>query len=175
MLISAREYEESLRQYRPKVFVDGRRVESVVDEPAFRPGVNAIGLTYDYALRSEYAPIMTAIQGSSGKLVNRLLHINTSSGDLLNKLEAVRLVCQETGCAQRYLTHDALNAIHQVSARLDDAKGTTEHREKFAAYLHDVQDRDLTLFTVRWLRVTSLKCWWSQKAAAVMLRPGSQR
>lgn len=145
MLMSARDYEESLRQYRPKVYVDGRSVNSVVDEPAFRPGVNAVGLTYDYALRSEYAPIMTATQGSTGLVVNRLLHINTSSGDLLNKLEAVRLVCQETGCAQRYLTHDALNAIHQVSARIDDAKGTTEHREKFAAYLHDVQARDLTL------------------------------
>lgn len=145
MLMSAKEYEESLRQYKPKVFVDGCKVESVVDEPAFRPGVNAVGLTYDYALRPEYAPIMTATQNSTGKTVNRLLHINTSSGDLLNKLEAVRLVCQETGCAQRYLTHDALNAIHQVSARIDDAKGSTEHREKFAAYLHDVQARDLTL------------------------------
>lgn len=145
MMMSAQGYEASLRQYRPKVFVDGRLIESVADEPALRPGINAVGLTYDYALRPEYAPIMTATQGSSGKRVNRLLHINTSSADLLNKLEAVRLVCQETGCAQRYLTHDALNAIHQVSARLDDAKGTTVHRDRFANYLHDVQDRDLTL------------------------------
>jgi 4-hydroxybutyryl-CoA dehydratase/vinylacetyl-CoA-Delta-isomerase len=145
MLMSSSDYKESLRQYRPKIFVDGRRVVSVADEPAFQPGINAVGLTYDYALRAEYAPIMTATQHSSGKVVNRLLHINTSSGDLLNKLEAVRLVCQETGCAQRYLTHDALNAIHQVSARLDDAKGTTEHLDRFTAYLHDVQDRDLTL------------------------------
>ncbi len=67
----------------------------------------------------------------------------------MNKLEAVRLVCQETGCAQRYLTHDALNTIHQVSARIDDAKGTSEHREKFAAYLHDVQKRALTLGSAR--------------------------
>jgi hypothetical protein len=37
-----------------------------------------------------------------------MLHIDMSSGDLLNKLEAVRLLCQETGCAQRYLAHDAL-------------------------------------------------------------------
>jgi len=78
-------------------------------------------------------------------MVNRLTHINTSSGDLLNKLEAVRLVCQETGCAQRYLTHDALNAIGQVSARLDDAKGSTEHSARFVDYLHRVQDQDLTL------------------------------
>jgi 4-hydroxybutyryl-CoA dehydratase/vinylacetyl-CoA-Delta-isomerase len=145
MLMSSRDYQESLRRYRPKVFVDGRLVESVADEPSLRPGINAVGLTYDYALRPEYQPLMTAVQASTGKVVNRLLHINASSGDLLNKLEAVRLVCQETGCAQRYLTHDALNAIHQVSARIDDAKGSTEHRDRFAAYLHDVQDRDLTL------------------------------
>ncbi|MGI9135285.1 MAG: 4-hydroxyphenylacetate 3-hydroxylase N-terminal domain-containing protein [Rhodoferax sp.] len=145
MLMSAREYEESLRGLRPSVYVDGRRVDSVVDAPALRPGINAVGLSYDHALRPEYAPVMTAIQGSSGKRVNRLLHINTSSGDLLNKLEAVRLVCQETGCAQRYLAHDALNAIHQVAARIDDATGSNEHRARFAAYLHEVQERDLAL------------------------------
>jgi 4-hydroxybutyryl-CoA dehydratase / vinylacetyl-CoA-Delta-isomerase len=77
--------------------------------------------------------------------VNRLTHINTSSGDLLNKLEAVRLVCQETGCAQRYLTHDAMNAIGQVSARIDDAQGTNENTARFTDYLHRVQDQDLTL------------------------------
>ncbi|MEX0605533.1 MAG: 4-hydroxyphenylacetate 3-hydroxylase N-terminal domain-containing protein [Marinobacter sp.] len=145
MMMSAAEYRESLRQYNPTVYLDGRKVESVADEPGFEPGVNAVGLTYDYALREEFASVMTATQQSSGKTVNRLLHINTSSGDLLNKLEAVRLVCQETGCAQRYLTHDAVNAIHQVSARLDDARGTREHSERFTAYLHDIQDRDLTL------------------------------
>ena len=57
---------------------------------------------------------MTAVQHTSGKRVNRFSHIDTSPADLLNKLEAVRLVCQETGCAQRYLTHDAVNAIGQV-------------------------------------------------------------
>lgn len=74
-----------------------------------------------------------------------MLHVNESSGDLLNKLEAVRVLCQETGCAQRYLAHDALNGIFQAVAHIDDARGTTEHRERFAAYLADVQDRDLSL------------------------------
>src|SRR3546814_9923903 len=74
-----------------------------------------------------------------------MLHVNESSGDLLNKLEAVRVLCQETGCAQRYLAHDALNGIAQVSARIDDAKGTTEHRARFEASLARVQDEDLSL------------------------------
>ena len=144
-LMSGDDFRESLRRYKPRVFLDGHQVGSVVDERGFGPGINAIALTYDYALKARYAPIMTAVQHTSGKTVNRLSHINTSSGDLLNKLEAVRLVCQETGCAQRYLTHDALNAIGQVSARIDDARGTTENTARFLNYLHRVQDQDLTL------------------------------
>ena len=144
-LMSGQDFRESLRRYQPRVFVDGRRVNSVADERAFQPGINAVALTYDYALKPQYAPVMTAVQHTSGKRVNRLTHINTSSGDLLNKLEAVRLVCQETGCAQRYLTHDALNAIGQVSARIDDARGTSENTARFTDYLHRVQDQDLTL------------------------------
>lgn len=144
-LMSGAEYRESLRRYRPSVFVDGRRIDSVADEPALRPGVNAIALTYDYALHPDHQRLMTAVEHSSGRTVNRMSHIDRSSGDLLNKLEAVRLLCQETGCAQRYLTHDALNAIAQVSARIDDARGTTEHSDRFLNYLHRVQDEDLSL------------------------------
>lgn len=144
-LMSGEEYRESLRAYTPKVFVDGREVSSVVDEPAFRPGINALAFTYDYALRPELEPIALATQHFRNRVVSRMLHINESAGDLLNKLEAVRVLCQETGCAQRYLAHDALNGIHQVAAHIDDARGSTEHRERFAAYLADVQDRDLSI------------------------------
>jgi 4-hydroxybutyryl-CoA dehydratase/vinylacetyl-CoA-Delta-isomerase len=144
-LMSGDDYRESLRRLKPRVFVDGRRVESVVDDAMLQPGINAIALTYDYGLSPDHAAIMTAVQHTSGKRVNRMTHIDMSAGDLLNKLEAVRLVCQETGCAQRYLTHDALNAIGQVAARIDDAKGSREHTERFLGYLHRVQDQDLTL------------------------------
>lgn len=144
-LMSGADFRESLRRSSPTVFVDGRRVESVDDDPALQPGINAIALTYDYASKARYEPVMTTIQHTSGKRVNRLAHIGTSAGDLLNKLDAVRLVCQETGCAQRDLTHDALNAIAQVSSRIDDVRGTTEHSARFTEYLHRVQDQDLTL------------------------------
>lgn len=144
-LMSGDDYRESLRQYKPTVFVDGRQVESVADDPAFRPGVNALAYTYDYALKPELQPVALATQHFRNREVSRMLHINESAGDLLNKLEAVRVLCQETGCAQRYLAHDALNGIYQAVAHIDDARGSTEHRERFAAYLADVQDRDLSL------------------------------
>ena len=144
-LMSGDAYRESLRGYKPTVFVNGQQVASVADEPLLRPGVNALAFTYDYALRPELVPIALATQASRNRVVSRMLHVNESAGDLLNKLEAVRVLCQETGCAQRYLAHDALNGLAQVTARLDDAKGTTEHRARFQAYLAHVQDNDLSL------------------------------
>ncbi len=144
MLMSAADYRESLRRYRPRVFVNGARVESVADEPLLAPGIAAVGVTYDFALKDQHAPLMTARQMTSGKTVNRMLHICETSTDLLYKLEAVRLVCCESGCAQRYLSHDGLNAIFQATRRMDANHGTDTH-QRFLAYLHRVQDEDLTL------------------------------
>ena len=55
------------------------------------------------------------------------------------------MLCQETGCAQRYLAHDALNALAQVCARIDDARGSIEHRARFARLPEHVQANDLAL------------------------------
>ncbi|MGN6550186.1 MAG: 4-hydroxyphenylacetate 3-hydroxylase family protein [Pararhizobium sp.] len=144
MFMSAADYRESLRAYRPRVFVEGRRIESVADEPLLRPGINAIGVTYDLARLPEQEALMTATQGTSGKRINRMLHIDETSADLLAKLEAVRLLCRISGCAQRYLVHDAFNGIFQATKRTDEMHGTDYHH-RFIAYMHDVQDRDLTL------------------------------
>jgi 4-hydroxybutyryl-CoA dehydratase/vinylacetyl-CoA-Delta-isomerase len=144
-LMSGADYRESLRRLKPVVYVDGQRIESVADAPTLAPGVNALAYSYDFARDARVAPIALARQASRGRYVNRMLHVNESAGDLLNKLEAVRLLCQETGCAQRYLAHDALNALAQVTARIDDATGSTEHSARFAAYLAHMQDEDLTL------------------------------
>lgn len=144
MLMTSSDYRESLRAYKPRVFINGNAVESVPDEPLLQPGINAVGITYDFAHIHDYVPIMTARQGTSGKTVNRMVHINENSTDLLYKLEAVRLACKVSGCAMRYLTHDALNGIYQATRRTDDAHNT-DYSRRFLAYLHEVQDRDLTL------------------------------
>ena len=149
VFLSGADYRESLRRYKPVVYVDGRLIDSVADAPSLQPGINALAVSYDFARDPAKAPLMTAVQSGPGKVggrrVPRMLHINESAGDLLNKLEAVRVLCQETGCAQRYLVHDAMNALAQVTARIDDATGSTEHRARFAHYLRHVQDSDLAL------------------------------
>jgi len=146
MLMSGQDYRESLRRYQPQVFVNGQPIASVVDEPLLAPGVNGVALTYDLALREDCAALMRAIRTdrAGGQAVNRMIAIPASTQDLLDKLEAVRLVCQETGCAQRYLGGDALAAIDQTTARLDAELGTS-YGERFQAYLERVYAEDLAL------------------------------
>jgi 4-hydroxybutyryl-CoA dehydratase/vinylacetyl-CoA-Delta-isomerase len=134
MLRSGDDYRESLRRYRPKVWLEGAEVASVADEPRLAPGVNAIALTYDYALREDLAPLMRA------GAVNRMLAVPRSTDDLLNKLEAVRLVCQQTGCAQRYLVGDAFAAIASATQAM-----AGEYRDRFESYLREVHAEDLAV------------------------------
>ena len=144
MLMDGAEYRESLRSYRPRVFVDGDAIESVADEPRLRPGINAIGVTYDYALNAAHAALARAPGLAADSAVNRFVALNHSGDDLLAKLEYTRLVCQETGCAMRYLSMDGLNALWQTTYRLDAATDT-EYHPRFRAYFEDVQQRDLTV------------------------------
>ncbi len=143
MLMSAAEYRESLRRHRPRVFVNGRAVESVADEPLLAPGLNATGVAYDLALAPAHRGLMVATEASTGREVNRMLHLDRSGTDLLDKLEAVRLLCREAGCALRYLAHDAFNALFQSTHRTDAEHGTGYHA-RLLAHLHLVQDEDRT-------------------------------
>ena len=143
-LMTGDEYRESLRRSSPVVHVNGRRIDCVADEPLLAPGINAIAVTYDVAHRADAAPLALAVEQSTGKTVSRFLHIDRTADDLLAKLELVRLVCQETGCAQRYLAHDALNATWQSTFHIDSDVGG-EYHQRFRAWLREVQDQDLAI------------------------------
>ena len=107
------------------------------------PGIAAIGVTYDLAHDPRHQHVMLA-HGEGGRVVNRMVAVDRTDDDLLHKLEAVRLVCQESGCAQRYLAHDGLSALHQATYAAD-AVGRTEYHQRLLAYLERVQEEDLTL------------------------------
>lgn len=144
MFMTGDDYRESLRSYRPRVFVQGRQIDSVVDEPLLRPGINALALTYDFAFSEEHKQLTIVQQHTSGNDVHRFLHINRHRNDLLEKLELVRRICRETGCAMRYLTMDGFNAVYQASHCLDADLGTDYHT-RFLHYLHEAQRQDLTV------------------------------
>ena len=66
-LMNAKEYEESLRKLKLKVYMFGKRIENVVDDPIIRPSMNAVAATYEFAHRPEYQDILTATSHLTGK------------------------------------------------------------------------------------------------------------
>jgi 4-hydroxybutyryl-CoA dehydratase / vinylacetyl-CoA-Delta-isomerase len=48
-MMTARQYEESLRELKLEVYLLGKRIENVADDPIIRPAMNAAVTTYELA------------------------------------------------------------------------------------------------------------------------------
>ena len=144
MMMTAGQYEESLRQLKLKIYMGGKRLEDPVDHPMIRPSMNAVAKTYELAHHPEYAPIMTAVSHLSGERINRFTHIHRNVEDLVNKTRMGRLLGAHTGCCfQRCVGMDALNALSIVTYDMDREYGTGYY-PRFLKYLAHVQEKDLT-------------------------------
>ena len=66
-LMNAEQYEESLRELNLVVYMFGKRLENIVDDPIIRPSMAAVAKTYEMAHRPEHEDIMTATSHITGK------------------------------------------------------------------------------------------------------------
>jgi len=143
-MMTAEEYEKSLRRLKLQVYLFGKRVEDVVDHPIIRPSRLAVAKTYEMAHRPEFEDIMTATSHLSGKKINRFTHLHQNTADLVKKTKMGRLLGAHTGCCfQRCVGMDALNALSIVTFDVDRQYGTDYH-QRFNRYLAYVQENDLT-------------------------------
>jgi 4-hydroxybutyryl-CoA dehydratase/vinylacetyl-CoA-Delta-isomerase len=143
-MMTAQQYEESLRKLNLVVYMFGERVKNVVDDPIIRPSMKAVAKTYDLAHRPEHEDILTATSHITGNKINRFTHIHQSIEDLVKKSKMGRLLGRETGCCfQRCVGLDALNALSIVTFNIDEKYGS-EYCPRFLKYLEYVQENDLT-------------------------------
>lgn len=143
-MMTAQEYETSLRRLNLNVYMFGEKVENPVDDPIIRPSMKAVAKTYEMAEKPEFSDIMTATSHISGKTINRFTHIHQNTGDLVKKTRMNRLLGAHTGCCyQRCVGMDALNALSIVTYDID-RKFNTDYYQRFLAYLSHVQENDLT-------------------------------
>ncbi|HOP30167.1 MAG TPA: 4-hydroxyphenylacetate 3-hydroxylase family protein [Spirochaetota bacterium] len=141
---TGKEYEDSLRKLNLKVYLFGKKVENVVDDPIIRPSMNAVKMTYDMAAMPEYEDLLTATSHLTGKKINRFTHIHQSTTDLVKKTKMERLLGAQTGCCfQRCVGMDAMNALSITTFNIDKKYGT-EYNKRFLKYLEYVQAEDLT-------------------------------
>jgi 4-hydroxybutyryl-CoA dehydratase/vinylacetyl-CoA-Delta-isomerase len=143
-MMTAEQYEKSLRSLKFKAYMFGRPLTNVVDDPIIRPSMKAVAQTYALAHLPEHEDIMTATSHITGDKINRFTHIHQNLGDLVKKSKMGRLLGRETGCCfQRCVGMDALNALSIVTFNIDEKYGTVYH-ERFLKYLEHVQKNDLT-------------------------------
>lgn len=144
-LMTGKDYIESLRKLKTRVYVFGELVENFVDHPMIRPSINSVAMTYDLAHDPQYEDLMTAASSLTGNKINRFCHLHQSTDDLIKKVKMQRLLGQKTAsCFQRCVGMDAFNAIWSTTFETDKKYGTKYH-ENFRKYLEYVQENDLTI------------------------------
>ena len=141
--MTGKEYIESLRKLKTRVYMFGEEIENWVDHPIIRPSINCVAVTYDLAHDPEYADLMTATSNLTGETVNRFAHLHQSTDDLRKKVKMQRLLGQKTAsCFQRCVGMDAFNATFSTTYEIDQKYGTHYH-ENFTNYLKFIQKNDL--------------------------------
>ena len=142
---TAQQYEDSLRQLKLKVYLQGELVENPVDHPIIRPSMNSVKMTYALAEDPQYEDLMTATSSLTGEKINRFCHLHQSSDDLVKKVKMQRLLGQKTAaCFQRCVGMDAINAVESTTFEMDKKLGTNYH-ERFKKFLLKMQQEDWTV------------------------------
>jgi len=145
MLMTAKEYMESLRQLQLNLYLFGEKVENWVDNPIIRPSINAIAMTYKLAHEAENEPLATSESVLTGKKVNKFNALFKSTDDLVNKVKLQRLLGQRTACCfQRCVGMDGINAVYSTTYEIDQ-RHRTEYHQRFQEWLKYVQENDLCI------------------------------
>lgn len=143
-LMTKAEYIESLRRLRPEVYMFGRRVENVVDNPRLRAGIEATAATYELAEMPEYRDLVVTQSPLIQEPVNRFNNPPASREDLVARVKINRILGRRVGtCFQRCTGMDCLCALAIVTHQVDQKYGSEYHR-RFLEFLKHMQLHDLT-------------------------------
>jgi len=145
MLMTAKEYMDSLRQLRLNLYLLGEKVDNWVDNPIIRPSINAIAMTYKLAHEPETKALATTDSMLTGKKVNKFNALFKSTDDLVNKVKFQRILGQRTACCfQRCVGMDGINAVFSTTYEIDQKHGT-EYHQRFREWLKKMQENDLCI------------------------------
>ena len=139
------EYRRDVAKLKPKVYLGGRRIEDINDNPVTRTVIEATAKVFQLTEDPQYEEILTATSHLTGKKINRHVHIHQNVTDLERRAEMALLMAQKLGtCDYRCPGCDALNGLASTTWEIDHEKGT-EYHKRLMNYLKYVQERDLVI------------------------------
>ena len=105
-------FEESLKLIKPRVFMNGKLVDNILENKNTRTVVEANKASYAWALDPNYKDIMTCYSPLIDDVVNRYTHISASIEDLIKKAEAGTFTAEMLGtCIYRCVGYDAFHSL----------------------------------------------------------------
>jgi 4-hydroxybutyryl-CoA dehydratase/vinylacetyl-CoA-Delta-isomerase len=144
-LMTPEQFEESLKEIKPRVFMNGKRVENVLENKNTRTVVEANKASYEWALDPRYKDIMTCYSPLIDDVVNRYTYVSASNEDLEKKANAGTFTAEMLGtCIYRCVGYDAFHSLAATTWEMDRDLGT-EYNPRFIEYLKMVQTKDLSV------------------------------
>ncbi|MCP4667207.1 MAG: aromatic ring hydroxylase, partial [Deltaproteobacteria bacterium] len=144
-LMTPEQFEESLKDRNPRVFMNGKKVENVLENKNTRTVVESNKASYAWALDPKYKEIMSCYSPLIDDVVNRYTHVSASTDDLVKKAEAGTFTAEMLGtCIYRCVGYDSFHALASTTWEMDRDLGT-EYHPRFMEYLKMVQRKDLSV------------------------------
>lgn len=144
-LMTPEQFEESLRSLKPRIFMNGKKVENILENRNTRTVVEANKASYEWALDPRYSHIMTCRSPLIDDVVNRYTHVSASTEDLVKKAEAGTFTAETLGtCIYRCVGYDAFHSLAATCWEMDRDLGTGYY-PRFLEYLKMVQRKDLSV------------------------------
>ncbi|MBM3175172.1 MAG: aromatic ring hydroxylase [Chloroflexi bacterium] len=144
-MMTPEQFEGSLKKLKPRVFMNGKKVENVLDNKNTRTVVEANKASYAWALDPRYKDIMSCYSPLVDEVVNRYTYISASTEDLVKKAEAGTFTAEMLGtCIYRCVGYDAFHSLASTTWEMDKELGT-EYHQRFMEYLKTVQKNDLSV------------------------------
>jgi len=145
MLMTAKDYLESLRERKINLYLFGEKVENYIDNPITRPSTNAVAMTYKLAHELKNKALATTDSSLTGKKINRFNSLFQSTDDMVSKVKLLRELGQRTACCfQRCGALDGINAVYSTTFEMEQETGT-EYHQRFKEWLKNIQEKDLCM------------------------------
>lgn len=145
MLSTKESYIGRISKKKPKLYVNGERIDNFIEHPNVKPIIDSIGLTYELAKDREFEALMVAQSQFINEPINRFLHIYTEKEDLLKRIKLARLLSSKIAtCNYRCVGCDILNALYATTFEMDSALKTNYHKT-LNNYIKYVQQNDLAV------------------------------
>ena len=141
-LMTKEQYIESLRKLKPTVYMFGKKVRNVVDNPRLRAGIDATGATYELAEDPEFRDLIVTRSKLINEPINRFNNPPTSVEDLVARVKINRKLGQRVGtCFQRCTGQDCMCALALATFDADKKYGT-QYNKRFTEFLKYMQKND---------------------------------